>query len=40
MLSAPASDIPKCLTLPWRMILDGAGDLFDGHVRVNPMLVE
>ena len=37
----PASERPKCLTLPClNQILHRSGDVFDRHVRVNPMLIE
>ena len=39
--AAPASDRPKCFTLPCRdQVLHGAGDVLDRHVRVDPVLVE
>ena len=37
----PASDRPKCLTLPCLdQLLHRAGDLLDRHLRVDPVLVE
>ena len=40
IVSAAASDMPKCLTLPAvDQVLDRAGDLLDRHVGVDPVLV-
>jgi hypothetical protein len=41
MVSAPASDRPKCSTLPAAISsLDRAGDVLDRHVRIDAVLVE
>ena len=41
MVPAPASESPKWRTLPSRdQLADGAGDVLDGHVRVDAVLVE
>ena len=41
MVWTPASESPQCLTLPSAIrLLDGAGDVLDRHVRVDPVLVE
>src|SRR5216684_3458260 len=36
----PASDNPKCLTLPCRISSFRAGDVFDRHVRIDAVLIE
>ena len=41
MVFAPASERPKCLTLPSPdQLLDGARHLLDGHVGIDAVLVE
>ena len=41
IVCAPASDRPKCLTLPCRdQLLHRAGDVLDRHVRIDAVLVE
>ena len=41
MVLAPASDNPKCLDFPFgNQVLDGAGDIFDRHARVDTVLIE
>ena len=41
IVCTPASESPKWRTFPASIeLLDGAGDLLDGHLRVDPVLVE
>ncbi len=43
MVFTPASDGPKCLTLPLALlneVLHGAGSLFDGHICIAAVLIE
>ena len=41
IVCTPASDRPKCLTLPsLNQVLHRAGDVFDRHVRVDAVLIE
>ncbi len=41
MVFAPASDIPKCLTLPcWIRSLTRSGHVFDGHLGIDAVLIE